>query len=518
MYLQIFPPRRFTFFGHDGLYRARKWVVALWFLLPLLSASLAFVNPGPAYMAQGGFCSLPYRPMWYRLALFWIPRYLVWIYIFCVAVRIYFYVGREFKVFGQERDSSTGRIIPTNSSLTIRNSDPEKGEGQNRSSQLLASIARATDEGDNDTAPDDISSIRKSRGKSAPSSKSSNGQKLLPGWAAEFSDLDQVSNPFGSQSKSTPTSRRGSRQAHTNYLSEDFALPPTFDPDVRRNSTASFLSANSVGAVSGDGQLPLGPIQEVLPASAPSERPKHSANHALRMRRRAITRQLKLLFIYPVFYLLLWIIPFVVNLMNYSDYWVQHSIFSLKVLQVASLTIMTLVDVVVFSWRERPWRHIPGSDGTFVGSFMWWRFCFGGAWSQSRRQSRAPTFVPGVEGQAETEGFFARMKQQLQSRTISTPPVSGRPSLRAHSRTFSGGSDRRHLEAERAHERLALERAEYEANRKSLNERRASVLSTHLPSSTSPAKKPERKEWFDMMESKDGTQMEEEDEVEEQKQ
>jgi G protein-coupled receptor GPR1 len=178
------------------------------------------------------------------------------------------------------------------------------------------------------------------------------------------------------------------------------------------------------------------------------------------------------------------------------------------------MTIMTFVDVFVFCWRERPWRHIPGSDGTFVGSFMWWRFCFGGAWSQERRMSRVPSFMPRADevddetvGSGET-GLFAKLKdwtmrrKQPSSRgsdTSTAPAASSsrpRPKVNPHMRTFSGGSDRRHLEVERAHERLALERAEYEQNRRSLQERRASVISGQQQSA-SPAVKKERKDSFD---------------------
>lgn len=60
----------------------------------------------------------------------------------------------------------------------------------------------------------------------------------------------------------------------------------------------------------------------------------------------------------------------------------------------------------------------------------------------------------------------------------------------SHKRTFSGGSDRKQMEAERALERLELERKEYEQNRRSLQGRRASVISHHQQT-------PERKEWFD---------------------
>jgi G protein-coupled receptor GPR1 len=133
MALQIFPPSN-SLLGHDGLYQVRRWVFAVWVLLPCFTAALAFANPDGAYQAQGAFCWLPIRPFWYRLALSWVPRYLIWLYIMWVAIRIYSHVGYEFRVFGQERDRSSSTDLSAASSAECgaveeavrghRNSDP----------------------------------------------------------------------------------------------------------------------------------------------------------------------------------------------------------------------------------------------------------------------------------------------------------------------------------------------------------------------------------------------------------
>ena len=73
--LHIFRPSKRV--GKGGLYPYRHWIYVIWIALPILAASLAFVNPGNAYVSSGNFCYLPKRPFWYRLALSWIPRYLV---------------------------------------------------------------------------------------------------------------------------------------------------------------------------------------------------------------------------------------------------------------------------------------------------------------------------------------------------------------------------------------------------------------------------------------------------------
>lgn len=74
---------------------------------------------------------------------------------------------------------------------------------------------------------------------------------------------------------------------------------------------------------------------------------------------------------------------------------------------------------------------------------------------------------------------------------------SSRPRL-AHKRTFSGGGEgRKTREAELAHERLKLERQDYERNRGSLDARRESVVSGAMSQGQRPAQAPSRKEWFD---------------------
>ncbi len=509
MYLQIFPPTRLTFLGHDGLYRIRKYVYAIWFIVPNLTAALAFANPDGGYMAQGGFCSLPLRPMWYRLALFWIPRYLIWIYVIFVAVSITRYVGSEFKVFGQARDSSTSQPLPTSSTADSDTIDTQK-TGKKHSPHKMLSL---DDDDLDECAPDDVESVLKAKSDKLYEQESAKLQLAtasrrgsLPTWSLG-PDSDTASNPFASQSKSTPTSRRGSLQVTNGILSEDFGSQPAHDASAHRGPVVSMGSIRSSAGVSFENsQPPLAPIAENLPSAAPSHLPHHSANKALKFRRAAIQRQLRLLFIYPCIYMILWVVPFVVNCMNYIDYWAQHPIFSLKIVQLTCMTIMTFVDVFVFCWREKPWRHVPGSDGTFLGSFMFWRFCFGGTWAQRRRMSRAPSNVPDLDGSrdeknASQTGLLARIrrwvgrgrqgsKQSSEGEGEEGATTLGRPKI-AHKRQYSGGSDRRHLEAERAAERLAMERAEYEANRRSLNERRTSVVSQ---SQKPPAG---RKDWFD---------------------
>ena len=482
MYFQIFPPKN-TRMGHDGLYRFRHWILAAFIIGPNLSASLAFVNPRAAYMAQGPFCTLPLRPIWYRLALFWIPRYSIWLYIIYVAVRIYRHAGSEFKIFGALNGADTSVDIPrrpsTVSAVGRRESVWSNG----------GSVFTGTNGSEKGTdTPKYTINLAKGRQLDLEALSAHAGRRhSVPTWAMAPPDINSDESHKGPTSRSTPTSRRGSQQ-----------VAPT---DIVPTATLTKVDSRPV-SMPPQPDRPLAPTRE----RSSVQSPRHSEQFcrgmdAVIQRRQAIQRQLRLLFIYPMVYLMVWLIPFVVNIMNYTS-WAQHPVYALQILQVIMLTMMTTIDVVVFSWRETPWRHIPGSDGTFVGSLMWWRFCFEDTWIESRRTDTRTMSGATEHAPRDAEKAQEKPRSWLSFGSLSlwksnTPSSGSRRSSPAkaqtvvHHRQFSGGSDRKVRAAEMAHERLAMERSEYERNRLSLQEARASVIES-LPSST-----PTRKEWFD---------------------
>ncbi|KAF1348031.1 G protein-coupled glucose receptor regulating Gpa2-domain-containing protein [Delphinella strobiligena] len=382
MSLQIFYPTS-KVFGHDGLYRFRHTVLCLFLMLPLISASLAFVNTRHGYISQGPFCTLPLRPYWYRLALTWIPRYIIWFYIMFVALRIYLQVGRGFTVFARQEG---------------------KGSTEERGS----------------------------------------GPKI--------------------------ESRRGSRVTFVpDGLGPTMLVHPPLDQKPSTGSLCTMSSSKSNGNSNGDSSIggtrppTLEPIEEGHADNPEQGYNLMSGDTPLKKRRRAIQRQLRLLFIYPMVYMIMWAIPFVYHSMNYSDHYAQHPIFALGMLNIICQCGLGFVDSTVFSWREKPWQHIPGSDGTFFGSFMFWRF--DREHSVERSTTPAPSKIPAT-GQASNQ---ERRKTWVNSVSHSSMK-SG-----MHRKTFSGSSDRSAMDAERAAERLALERADRE-NRSAPPTRRGSII------------------------------------------
>ncbi|KXS94008.1 hypothetical protein AC578_1746 [Pseudocercospora eumusae] len=471
MSLQIFPPAR-SFLGHDGLYRIRHFVIAGWFVMPNIMSALAFVNSGPAFISQGGFCSLPVRPIWYRLALSWIPRYLIWIFVMGVAIRIYRHVGFEFRVFGQENDQSSSVGIPNIDTSALNTAYTAGTVPMRRHLSSISDGANAEKQppADDDIAPDDDSITRGANHKPSlhgilKGARFNEGRRSsVPSWSSPFGNVpgpeDQIApGPLSLASKSLPSSRRGSKQIEPGIGAEDFAPSPPLELNNRqRGSISTMASMKSSGASAENSSPALEPITEhrtsaaaTTTTAAPSQPPpssegENTANTALQQRRRAIQRQLRLLFIYPTIYLILWIMPFVSHAMNYSNHFAQHPIYAISLLNIFCQNIMGFTDVSIFSWREKPWRHIPGSDGTFFGSFMFWRF----------RQDTVDQQEPGL---------LASFKRwSIMSPRLSSASMIPRAAPR-------GGSDRRVLESERALERLAMERADY---RRSLQEKRRS--------------------------------------------
>ncbi|ODV81673.1 uncharacterized protein CANTADRAFT_45982, partial [Suhomyces tanzawaensis NRRL Y-17324] len=102
-YLLIFSPQLNTkvknsFRVEGGLYKYRNYVYALSFFIPIVFASLGFINNG--YTSLVCWCYLPQRPVWYRLVLSWVPRWCIIVVIFTIYGLIYFHVISEFKTLG----------------------------------------------------------------------------------------------------------------------------------------------------------------------------------------------------------------------------------------------------------------------------------------------------------------------------------------------------------------------------------------------------------------------------------
>ncbi|RPB04282.1 hypothetical protein L873DRAFT_1825841 [Choiromyces venosus 120613-1] len=307
--------------GEGGLFRYRHSVYAAWLAFSILMPSLAYINSAPAYSAQGTFCYLPVRPVWYRMALAWIPRYIILVTILILYASIYIYVRMKFRTFRSHVGASTLEM----DTVDLAVPEPPKDEG---------GLPQLDDHGLIPTSP--FSDSRQaSNASDQPFAK-----LMMPQTIAEKlnfpSPCSSEPRPWTYDGTSSP-SRRGS-------------LPVSIaNPEGGTGSSSEISHGNKVKGGTADG-----------------------ASAELRRRRIAISRQLRLLFIYPLVYALMWVPSLVSNLLQYRDQFVRDPNFPLACMVAFTIPIQCAVDCWLFTIREKPWRYIPESNG----KSFWSRYGF----------------------------------------------------------------------------------------------------------------------------------------------
>ncbi|KAF2121470.1 G protein-coupled glucose receptor regulating Gpa2-domain-containing protein [Lophiotrema nucula] len=378
--LQVFRPSLSS--QADGLYPYRHLVFAGALVFPIAMSGLAFVNPGWGYMSQGAFCTLPLRPFWYRLALAWVPRYLIAIIIVGLAAAIYAHVGFAFRTFsnadGKPSISTMQSILSTMDieEGTLSELQPsEPPEEQAIAEQRASSV--------------DHDILASHRASAAHSS-------LIC-----MLDTHPETLETGGRSQSLPSSPHS-------------GVPPT-----SRNDFAKFKSGfPTLPASAVQGSQPDNESRNTSPLSGA---PQSQAHKNMMHQRSRIHRQLRLLFIYPLVYILMWLIPFINHCMQYQDRWAAHPLYWISLLSTICITLMGTVDCLTFTLRERPWRHIPNSDGSFFGSFLPW----------VRRDSNSSISTVRTSEVGRLSGSFSKAKPRappLDSITDGTV-LAGMPAL-----------------------------------------------------------------------------------------
>ncbi|KAH7068839.1 G protein-coupled glucose receptor regulating Gpa2-domain-containing protein [Paraphoma chrysanthemicola] len=435
--LQVFRPASHG--ASDGLYQYRYYIYFGGIALPSLTASLAFVNPDPAYLSLGAFCTLPIRPFWYRLALSWIPRYLIALTIVILAIAIYAYVGFEFRAY--DNISTTFR---TQTTIGMSQCDAEAG--------LLVQTAPKTSE--METMPDNTR--RTSSIAHDVMSCHRRGSNIAFGAQNHFTHPADVSHN-SVYSQSLPCSA-------TNLpLQRNLSVrPPLFDIPSGYTVKPPDNEADQEGPLSPTSRPIDDPLASLTPraphtghdrSSSSNASPTSATEHRLHRERMRMHRQLRLMFIYPLVYTLMWLIPFVQHCMMYDDYQASHPIFWIRILSTICQMILGLVDCLIFSMREKPWRSIQSSDGSFWGSFAIWR--------NSRIGSISSCGL--VVGSVDSGGMETSMAGSVSG--------AGGANARRSVRT-SASDDQTKVAVEQARVRLDLEREDrLERMRKRLEER-----------------------------------------------
>ena len=336
--------------GEGGLYPWRHWIYPFWLGPPIIVASLAFINDGNAYVTAGTLCFLPKRPFWYRLALSWIPRYVIITLILAMYAAVYVYVHIKFRGFRNLQASDSSRDSALISRRTADATILEPGSSQRTSVTapvtplasvpltkprlsrpgILRSLSSNTVIENGETRPpwESMSFITQTHFTATAASQAT----PLGGSVSASPPPHEGTHSPASGSQSPPVDRRQS-EAPTNFTSDTVVTHTVFESGLKNSE---------------DGTV----------------------DH-LRNTRAAIRKQLRFLFIYPLIYVLMWTFPFANHISMYFTYIVQHPIFWLSIMSTLSLALQAGVNGLVFSIKEQPWRRID-PQSRFSINFCFW--------------------------------------------------------------------------------------------------------------------------------------------------
>ncbi|TGO63145.1 hypothetical protein BCON_0015g00740 [Botryotinia convoluta] len=421
--LYIFKPRSSS--GEGGLYPYRRIAYTIWIVFPLLTASLAFVNNHEAYVGQGTYCYLPVRPFWYRLALSWIPRYIIFITIVTVYVSIYFYVRFRFRGFenshSQDSCDSTRRnqvrrslpppALILNGPVTEIRRPPAAyvTERRKQSSSTLESLANMRNNAHQFMWTSVFHSRNRTHSVSPPSEISAPDTDSYAG-ASTPQIVSEITNPA--------------------LLMPQQILNPLPHPQFRntswRESIARRLSLDSNGSVyihpatlqQQNGSAEQGNSYDMHLVNSRGQ--DLTVSEMIRTREK-IRRQLRFLFIYPLVYLGMWTVPFVFHILQFNDNLAVNPPFAINLLTTIFICAQGAVDCWLFSTREKPWKHIPGTNGTFFGSLKFWVIFFG---KGKERQGHGPGKTRN-EMAREARQAYKRRDQELAQRRFEAQAGNG---------------------------------------------------------------------------------------------
>jgi hypothetical protein len=332
----------------EGLYPWRLYVYTGALLIPSLTAGLAFINPKLGYESLGAFCMLPIRPFWYRLALAWIPRYLIALVITGLAVAIYVYIRLEFHRISRSIMASQSTQLPQ----ALRN------EGYSGTTIIVPNGEQQCPAGDNG----DYASLQDNSGKrhvlSGPSmcaGPGSGNSAFALDKSTKSTPGDKVEQPF----KCTGPAEFKPSKAPISCSAEH---SDSTAADVRIASTSRVLAETSDTV-----------LQDTDFSSDPERYSRSETTYSSTSRQHLhIRHQLRLVFIYPLVYTLMWVLPLLNHCTTYSDKYAQHPLWALRLGAAVCISSMGFVDCLVFFLRERPWLSFAATEGTFCERFTTW--------------------------------------------------------------------------------------------------------------------------------------------------
>ncbi|OTB00373.1 hypothetical protein M426DRAFT_237114 [Hypoxylon sp. CI-4A] len=374
----------------SGLYPYRRIAYACWAIIPLVLAAVVPITGGQ-FVDNGPHCYLPIRPRWYRSALSWIPRYVIFGVIIVTYTGLYLYLAVRFRRF----DRDQRRASTTHSDY---DDQPRKHAHRHNYSGDVPPTPTIADYGFLDSARESLTKDDDPRDRQnsiASTLSTLNGDTTTPlrrpepvmrhsiKWnPVNFANDSSVESQDRRESRAVLTSRavpspctedaspirapervHHSPQSSSDHGRPTWKRPMSFGSHSISSTVSNMISALRRGPPKGEGSGRSTSSSSIFLS-------RNETEESMRRAREKQRRQLRLLFVYPVVYVLTWIAPFIAHIIRYDD---EYQIYSnasdrflnseplaLQVISIASLCIGAAVDCCFFSAWEKPWRHLRG--------------------------------------------------------------------------------------------------------------------------------------------------------------
>lgn len=341
-----------------GLYRYRYMVYFLTLIIPMVLASLAFIDYNKENIAvlkadsdivldnlnynfepvskTGGYkplstiCSLPPWPIWYSLVLSWGPRYAIMASIIGIYIAIYIHVLKESsKIKNQLVNFIGDSSAKSKKDLTKNKIWNSVYQGNNYLMKILY-FCKIPQLG--------MMLIRLFEFDIAEDDEDNNSDHETKKYRKMFK-LQYLKNKSFSTSKNRKISKVSLLDKAGNPINENNALEANINP------------------------ITMGDGTEVQPRKTQDtiDELKNAFNYEVynqfKQKRLAIKKQVKSIFLYPISYLFCWIIPFVESFIQIK-YEEEHGpVVGISYVSTFMHPFNGFVDSCVFLFREKPWKY-----------------------------------------------------------------------------------------------------------------------------------------------------------------
>ncbi|KAI1434494.1 G protein-coupled glucose receptor regulating Gpa2-domain-containing protein [Xylaria sp. CBS 124048] len=352
-----------------GLQPYRRIAYTLWAVVPILLAAVVPITGGN-FVDNGPHCYLPIQPNWYRNALSWGPRYIIFGFILVTYTWLYLYVFISYRRFGEDQRRAINRKSPSPLRSTCRQS--ERGWKCQKISLMHNAFAHDVPDSTREKASNNNSS-RHRRGSLAstvstlllgesvatPAVPKRAEQRRSMSWDHINFEHENISSPANNSphidiAPVSPTTKPfvpllsgaiDSVTTDTVRVPEPIHVPGERDSPshiicrsyhsvlrrkltsarrksykVFRDSTTSIMTALRQGGPRPGEQTEAGSGEENRLSYEYLE--AEISDEATQRSREKMQRQMWLLFVYPAIYMLTWVAPLVAHVCHYDDVYI----------------------------------------------------------------------------------------------------------------------------------------------------------------------------------------------------